>query len=59
MKKLDNLYNKIVDLKVICDVYNKKIKPNTKNKSKLVRFEYNYASNIYYIYETFLPKHLN
>ena len=49
MKKLNNLYNEIVDLKRIQYIYNKKVKVNTKNKSKLEKFENNYVSNMIYI----------
>ena len=49
MKRLNNLYNQILDVKIIQNTYDKKIKNNTKNKQKLERFEYNYVSNIVYI----------
>lgn len=49
MKKLNNFYNKIVDIKVIQDMYDKKVKINTKNKKKLEKFENNYVSNMIYI----------
>ena len=49
MKKLNNLYNEIIDLKRIQHIYNKKVKVNTKNKSKLEKFENNYVSNMIYI----------
>lgn len=49
MKRLNNLYNQILDVKIIQNTYDKKIKINTKNKQKLERFEYNYVSNIVYI----------
>ena len=49
MKRLNNLYNQILDVKIIKNTYDKKIKINTKNKQKLERFEYNYVSNIVYI----------
>lgn len=49
MKKLNNFYNKIVDIKVIQDMYDKRVKLNTKNKKKLEKFENNYVSNMTYI----------
>lgn len=49
MKRLNNLYNEIVDIKVIQDMYDKRIKVNTKNKKKLEKFENNYVSNMIYI----------
>ncbi len=32
-------------------MYDKKIKIHTKNKSKIIHFDYNYISNIIYIYK--------
>ena len=49
LERLNNLYNQILDVKIIQNTYDKKIKNNTKNKQKLERFEYNYVSNIVYI----------
>ena len=49
MKRIDNLYTKIVDIKEIQNMYDKRIKINTKNKLKLEKFENNYVSNIIYI----------
>lgn len=49
MKRLNNLYNNIIDIKVIQDMYDKRIKINTKNKKKIERFENNYVSNMIYI----------
>lgn len=49
MKKLNNFYNSIVDIKIIQDMYDKRVKLNTKNKKKLEKFENNYVSNIIYI----------
>ena len=49
MKRIDNLYNRIVDIKEIQNIYNKRIKINTKNKLKLEKFENNYVSNMIYI----------
>ena len=52
MKRVNNIYNSIVDIKAIQTMYNKKIKLNTKNKIKLERFENNYVSNMIYIKNT-------
>lgn len=49
MKRINNLYNEILDIKKIIDIYNNGVKKNTKNKYKLERFENNYISNMYYI----------
>ena len=48
MKKVNNLYDEIVDLKKLDNSYHK-IKANTKNKRKLENFENNYVSNMIYI----------
>ena len=48
MKRIGNIYNNILDIKVINDMY-KKIKRNTKNKRKVEVFESNYVSNISYV----------
>ena len=49
MKRINNIYNDIVDIPKIINMYDERIKINTKNKVKLSRFEYNYVSNIVYI----------
>ena len=49
MKKLNNFYTSIVDIKIIQDMYDKRVKLNTKNKKKLEKFENNYVSNMIYI----------
>jgi len=49
MKRVNNLYNEIVDIRKICLMYDKRIKINTKNKRKVERFENNYVSNIIHI----------
>lgn len=49
MKRLNNIYDNILDVKKIVEMYDKRIKVNTKNKRKLEKFEYNYVSNIIYI----------
>ena len=46
MKKIENLYNTIVDIN---KMYDHKIKVNTKNKKKLENFENNYVSNMLFI----------
>ena len=49
MKRLNNIYDNILDIDKIIEIYDKRIKVNTKNKKKLEKFEYNYVSNITYI----------
>ena len=49
MKRVNNLYDEIVDLKKIQRIYNRRVRINTKNKAKLERFENNYVSNMVYI----------
>ena len=49
MKRVNNIYNYIFDIKNIIYIYEKRIKLNTKNKHKLEIFENNYVSNTYYI----------
>ena len=49
MDKINNFYDEILDLKKIQYIYNKRVKINTKNKSKLEKFENNYVSNMVYI----------
>ena len=51
MKRINNLYSEIVDIKNIKTMYDTRVKINTKNKGKLEKFENYYASNIYYIKE--------
>ena len=46
MKRIDNLYHKITDIKNIKEMYDKKIKTNTKNKEKVEKFDEHYVSNI-------------
>lgn len=46
MKRVNNIYNEIVDIKVIKEVYRESIRKNTKNKHKLEVFENNYITNI-------------
>ena len=46
MKRVGNLYQKITDIKNIKEMYDKKIKVNTKNKSKIERFDEHYTSNL-------------
>ena len=49
MKRINNLYDTIVDLKKIQRMYDHRIRVNTKNKIKLEKFENNYVSNMIYI----------
>ena len=46
MKRIDNLYHKITDIKNIKEMYDKRIRLNTKNKAKIARFDEHYVSNI-------------
>ena len=59
MKKAKNLYNEIVDIKKIQNMYNNRVKLNTKNKSKLEKFENNYVSNMIYIKNILESKNYN
>ena len=52
MKRVNNIYDNIVGLVKIQNMYNKRIRINTKNKYKLEKFENNYVSNMIYIKET-------
>ena len=56
MKRINNIYNKICDIKVIMDMYDKNIKKNTKNKKKIQRFEHFYSCNIAKIKEMLITK---
>ena len=49
MKRKNNLYNDIIDVKKIKLMYDKKLKINTRNKKKLEKFEQYEVSNIMYI----------
>ena len=49
MQRVNNIYNNIIDIKTIKDMYDKRIRLNTKNKAKINKFDYNYVSNISYI----------
>lgn len=51
MKKTGNLYYKITDLKNIKEMYDKKVRLNTKNKVKIEKFDQYYSSNILRIKE--------
>lgn len=46
MKRKNNLYDEILDIKKIKYIYDKQIRINTKNKEKIEKFENNYVSNI-------------
>ena len=56
MKRVNNIYNKICDIDVIMDMYDKVIKTNTKNKKKIQNFENYYSCNIAKIKETLITK---
>lgn len=59
MKRKGNIYKEIVDVNKIIDIYESKVKKNTKNKYKLEKFENNYSSNIINIYKTLEDKKYN
>jgi len=46
MKRIGNLYSKITDIKNIKEMYDKKVRVNTKNKGKIERFDEHYTSNM-------------
>lgn len=52
MKRVNNIYEKILDTQIIHNMYIKRVKINTKNKIKLERFESNYSANIMQIKNT-------
>lgn len=46
MKRKDNLYSRITDIRNIISMYNTRVKINTKNKIKIEKFDEYYVSNI-------------
>ncbi len=46
MKRKNNLYNRITDIRNIISMYNTRVKINTKNKMKIEKFDEYYVSNI-------------
>ena len=46
MKRKENLYNRITDIRNIISMYNTRVKINTKNKIKIEKFDEYYVSNI-------------
>lgn len=56
MKRVNNIYNKICDIDIVMDMYDKVIKINTKNKKKIQNFENFYSCNIAKIKETLITK---
>ena len=46
MKRKNNLYNRITDIRNIISMYNTRVKINTKNKIKIEKFDEYYVSNI-------------
>lgn len=46
MKRINNIYHKITDIRNIMDMYNKKVKVTTKNKKKIEDFNDYYTVNI-------------
>lgn len=51
MKKVGNIYKKITDLNLIIDMYENIVSKNTKNKSKIEKFERFYSLNLIRIKE--------
>ena len=49
MKRVNNIYNRLIDFKSIKAMYDKRIRVNTKNKMKLEKFEDYYTENIFNI----------
>lgn len=49
MKRVNNIYNKITSLPNIIDMYDNKVRINTKNKGKIEKFEDYYTENIIHI----------
>lgn len=49
MRRVNNIYDSILDIKVIQKIYSSRVGVNTKNKLKLEKFENNYVSNMIYI----------
>lgn len=49
MKRIDNIYENIVNIKIIQQMYDRRVRLNTKNKKKLERFENSYVSNLIYV----------
>lgn len=56
MKRVNNLYNKICDIDVIMNMYDKVIRTNTKNKRKIQQFDNFYSCNIIKIKEMLIKK---
>ena len=56
MKRVNNLYNKICDIDVIMEMYDKSIRINTKNKKKIQEFEKFYSCNMVQIKEILMSK---
>lgn len=56
MKRVNNLYNKICDIDVIMNMYDKSIRINTKNKKKIQEFEKFYSCNMVQIKEILMSK---
>lgn len=46
MKRKDNLYNRITDIRNIISMYDTRVRVNTKNKIKIEKFDEYYVSNI-------------
>lgn len=49
MKRINNIYHYITDMKNIIAIYNKQIRINTKNKQKIERFEHFLVENLVFI----------
>ena len=46
MKRYDHLYEKLLDFANILNIYEKQIKPNTKNKDKIEKYEHYLLLNL-------------
>lgn len=56
MKRVNNLYSRICDTKVIMDIYDNRIRKNTRNKKKIQLFDNYYSCNIRLIKELLISK---
>ena len=57
MKRFNNLYKYICDIDTIMDMYDNVVSKNTKNKSKIEKFDKLYSINIYRIKELIMRKY--
>lgn len=59
MKRVSNIYEKIIDLKTIMEIYNKQIRLNTKNKDKIEKFEHYLMLNLVKIQSMLMQEQVN